>query len=162
MVTAGATAWDRREGESATRYARFLEYLHTPRSERAKRMATHGRDREYAKLDDWYARGAAYDDQQDRDYEHARAEHAREVREFHAKAGRALLSFAISQIRELPWKPGELVKLADLARRMEMTAVFGSEREIAAVSHAAVTAAGVDADEWDKLAADLAATMPQR
>ena len=164
VVAIGSTAWDRRPNETATQYNRFVEYRELPRHERARHLLKMGgTPRAMARVNEWAVRVAAYDDQVDRDYEQARLEHVREVREFHAKAGRALLSFAIGRINkmaEASWRPGDLVKLADLARKMEMAAVVGAEHEITAVSHTAMVAAGADVDEWDRLAADLAGTVP--
>lgn len=155
-------AWDQRTDEPPARYRRFQEFLHTPRSERAKLMLNRGRDRDWAKVYDWYLRAAAYDDKADRDYEQARLEQAREIRSYHARAGRALLNYAVARINQVnDWRPGDLVKLADMARKMELAAVFGAETSIGPASRAAVTAAHLDVDEWDRLAADLAGTMPQ-
>lgn len=158
-----SNAWDRRVDETDARFRRFQEFLHTPRSDRAKLIQGRGRDREWAKIHDWYIRAAAYDDQADRDFEQARLEQAREVRAYHAKAGRALLNFAVGRINQVQeWSPGNLIKLADLARKMEMTAVFGAEQLMAPTSRAAVGAAGADLDEWDRLSTALSESLPPR
>lgn len=166
VVMPGATAWDRRENETPAQYARFVAYRESPRSERAKYLkAAGGTIRDFARRNEWFVRVAAYDDQADRDYEQARTEHVREVRGFHARSGRALLAFAIDKINTMPadaWRPGDLIKLADLGRKMEMAAVLGSEQDMTAASHSAMAAAGADVDEWDRLAADLAGTIPGR
>lgn len=156
-------AWAKREDETLSQFRRFQEFLATPRPDRGHLMSTRGRYRDYAVKHDWYLRAAAHDDKVDRDYEQARLEQARELRAYHAKAGRALLNFAIGRINQVSeWRPGELVKLADLARKMEMTAVFGAEQMIAPASRAAVGATGADLDEWDRLSASLSETLPAR
>ena len=52
------------------------------------------------------------------------------------------------------------MKLLDVAQRMEMAAVVGSDEQLTAASRAADGAADLDLDEWDKLAADLDRTIP--
>jgi hypothetical protein len=158
-----STAWDRRPDETDARYKRFVEYLHASRSERPKLLLKSGAVRVWAKQHDWAIRTAAYDDKQDRDYEQARLEQVREVRAHHAKAGRALLNFAVGRLTQVQdWSPGNLIKLADLARKMELTAVLGPEPGMYAASRAAVAATGADLDEWDRITADLAGTAPSR
>lgn len=124
-------------------------------------MHATGRRQIQYKQHDWALRAAAYDDQRDREYEQQRADAAREVRERHAAVGRALVAMAVRRIREIEiTKPADLIRLLDLAARMEHTATFGAEQNIAPASRAAIVAAGVPVDEWDRLAADLAATFP--
>ena len=82
------------------------------------------------------------------------------MREFHARAARALLSFSVSRVQLVDWKATDLVKLLDVAQRMEMAAVVGSDEQLTAASRAADGAADLDLDEWDKLAADLDRTIP--
>ena len=140
MVT---TAWDRRDDETVKSFQRFTEFLATPRSERPRFLRRSSATRGWVIKFDWWARAAAYDDQCDRDYELARVEHVREVRAFHARSGRALLELAIGRIDlATDWRPADLVRLADLARKMELTAVFGNEREMATAARAAVARPG--------------------
>lgn len=157
-------AWDQRPGETAVAFRHFLDYLHTQRSERTRYLRTRGgRERQTAAANDWRARAAAFDDQADRDYETHAAEHIKEVRSYHARVGRAMLEVAVARIELVnDWRPADLVKLADLARKMELAAVLGTERTMGAASRTAVTAFGGDPDEWDRLAADLAGSMPQQ
>jgi hypothetical protein len=157
-------AWDRRPGETEVQFRHFLDYLHTQRSERSRYLRTRGgRERSTAAANDWRARAAAFDDQADRDYEQHAAEHIREVRSYHARIGRQLLEVAVARIDLVAkWNPADLVKLADLARKMELAAVLGTERTMGVASRTTVAAFGGDPDEWDRLAADLAGTMPQQ
>jgi hypothetical protein len=154
-------AWERRDTESVRAYERFREFMALPRSERARFLRTSGAVRGWCRDHDWWARAAAHDDQDDHDYEQSRQERIREVRAFHARKGRELLEVAIARIDEATnWKPGDLVRLAELARRMETTAVMGSHAAMTGAARAVVSAAGGELDEWDRLAASLAETLP--
>jgi hypothetical protein len=156
-----ATAWDKRDEETPKAFERFQGFLATPRSERARSLRSSSQLRVWVKQHDWWARAAAYDDQCDHDYEQARLEHVREVRGYHASVGRELLELAVARLEEVTeWRPGDLVRLADLARKMELTAVLGSASAMTTASRVAIAAAGGDLDEWDRLATDLANTLP--
>ena len=146
-----ATAWDRRDDETPRSFKRFTEFLALPRSKRAKFLRRSSQMRQWVRRWDWWARAAAYDNQCDRNYKQARVEHVREVRGFHARTGRALLEVAVARIDVAEdWRPGNLVRLAELARRMELSAVLGNKVNMAHTARAAMGAAGADLDEWEQ------------
>lgn len=155
-------AWDRREEETPAQFTRFRAYLEQPRHERARWLRGQRRARDYAKAHDWLARAAAFDDQQDREHEQLVAEQVAEMRKRHADIGKAVIQYALRHLQRLePTSVGELVKVLELGARMERMAYHGDLREMSSASRAAMSAVGAPADEWDRLAADLAVTIPR-
>lgn len=84
------------------------------------------------------------------------------VRKFYAGVGRDLGKLAWSHIKAgmAEWKPVDLMKLAELSRDLELAAASGTEAQMSAAGQAAAVAVGAPPDEWDQLARDLNATIP--
>lgn len=84
------------------------------------------------------------------------------VRKFYAGVGRDLGKLAWSHIKAgmADWKPTDLMRLAELARNLELAAASGTEEQMTTAGKAAAVAVGAPPDEWDQLARDLNATIP--
>ena len=94
--------------------------------------------------------------------EQAEAARVEAVRKFYAGVGRDLGQLAWSHIKAGmdQWKPADLMRLAELARELELAAASGTEAQMVAAGREAAVATGAPPDEWDQLARDLNATIP--
>lgn len=91
------------------------------------------------------------------------AERLAAVRAFYADIGRELTELVVDRVRSssAEWRPADLLKLAELGRDLEFTAAAGDLPGAAAAGRSAARAVGA-ADEWDRLAVDLAKTLPPK
>lgn len=156
-------AYDRREGETNTQWAAFVAFRDATPDERAAmlRGGTGSRNRTWCKLNDWRARVAVFDDTRAAALANALTEAIAEMRRRHANVGRTLLDACVVHFDRLDeWRPADLLKLAEFARRLEVSGLVGTDRDLSTTTTAAKSVHPLSADEWDVLAADLSTTMP--
>lgn len=157
VVVANATtsAWDQRDGETAIAYRAFVEFRGRNVPERALYVRERSQRRIWAKRFDWQARVAAWDDNRDDVMRRALTDAIVEMRRRHANVGHELLARVVVYFDDLTdWRPADLIKLAEFARRLEVAGLVGTDRDLSSTATAAKSSAPLG-DEWDRLAADL-------
>lgn len=126
--------------------------------ERAQHLRAHAHWRTWAKAHQWRERVAVWDDARDAEMQAALAADITDMRRRHANVGKELLARCILYFEDLTtWKPSELLRLAEFARRMEVGGLVGTDRDLS-TGPTAATASTPAGDEWDRLAADLSTT----
>lgn len=165
MVVANATTcpWDRLDTETNTQWGAFVAFRDARPEQRAEmlRGGTGARKRGWCKLNRWRERAAMWDDSRDAAMVAALTEAIAEMRRRHANVGRQLLDACLAYLTDLgEWRPADLLKLAEFARRLEVSGLVGTDRDLSSTTTAAKSVHPLHADEWDQLAADMSTTMP--
>lgn len=151
------TPWDRMPGESEIIYSHFLAYRDCGSDRTVARAAerchkTRDHFHRLASQWQWIPRAHAWDIEQHRQFT-ARAMAARqEMIERHSRMGKFILSIVESRLLSIPideLTPGEVVRLAEIATKMERGA-WKDESELSLVG--ASTADGVDLSHLDEQA----------
>lgn len=150
-------AWDRRDGETSRAYEAFREYRDRGASRTTENMTTANRERAYrwsAKWD-WVARATAWDDAQHMAEDRERLDSIRRMHRTHQVAARAAMTLALQALRQLQpemMTASEVVRLLDLAQRLERQTLITSVEELQGIEQAAAD------DPWERIARELSGT----
>lgn len=147
-------AWDRRDGETSRAYEAFREYRERgpARTTESMRLASRETAYRWSARWDWVARATAWDDAQHMAEDQERLEAIRTMHRTHRIAARAAMTLALQALRQLEpdvMTASEVVRLLDLAQRLERQTLTTSVEELQGIETA-------DADDpWDRIAREL-------
>jgi hypothetical protein len=146
-------AWDRRDGETPRAYAAFRVFRDLGPTRTVDRVYEHGKSAyRWCTQWDWHARATAWDDAQHMIEDAERLEAIRTMHRTHRVAARAAMTLALQALRQLQpeiMTASEVVRLLDIAQRLERQTLTTSIEELQGVEAAATD------DPWERIAREL-------
>jgi hypothetical protein len=149
-------AWDRRDGETSRAYAAFRAFRDLGPTRTVERVMSEGRSAyRWCGQWDWHARATAWDDAQHMTEDAERLEAIRTMHRTHRVAARAAMTIALQALRQLQpeiMTASEVVRLLDVAQRLERQTLTTSVEELQGIEAAAID------DPWERIARELSGT----